>query len=195
MQRILVVGTSGSGKTQMARALSVRLGLPHFELDALHWEPNWTETPTDRLRERVLAATAGAGWIVDGNYSKIRDILWPRADTVVWLDFSLPVVLWRVTARTFRRMWTGEVLWSGNRESARLTFFSRHSILLWALQTHALNRRRYSALFQDPTYAHLAVVRLCTPRAAEDWLRGLPSPGPLGRAATGQCGDGLGPTG
>jgi adenylate kinase family enzyme len=170
MRRVIVVGTSGSGKTWMARVLAARLEVPHVELDALYWEPNWTAASSERLRERVLAATAGEAWVVDGNYAKLRDVFWPRADTVVWLDYSLWVVLWRVTARTLRRMLTGEVLWSGNRESFRTTFLSRNSILLWAWQTHPLNRRRYAEVFADPAYAHLTVVRLSTQRAADQWL-------------------------
>jgi adenylate kinase family enzyme len=175
MQRIVVIGTSGSGKTSMARALAARLGLPHVELDSLHWEPNWTEAPTELLRERTLEATAGAGWVVDGNYNKLRDVVWPRADTIVWLDYSLPVVIWRVTIRTLRRMLTRQVLWSGNRESFRTTFLSRNSILLWAWQTHGLNRRRYTAMFEESSNAHLTVVRLRTPRGAHAWLRSLQS--------------------
>src|SRR5437016_1896693 len=80
--RIVVIGTSGSGKTTQARHLSERLGIPHVELDALHWVPGWTEAPTDALRERVTEALAGDAWLVDGNYSVVRDIVWPRADTV-----------------------------------------------------------------------------------------------------------------
>jgi adenylate kinase family enzyme len=170
MRRVIVIGTSGSGKTWMARALAARLGVPHVELDALYWEPDWAEAPPERLRERVLAATAAEGWVADGNYSKLRDVLWPRADTIVWLDYSLPVVLWRVIARTLRRMLTREVLWNGNRESFRTTFLSRNSILLWAWQTHPLNRRRYAEVLPDPAYAHLTVVRLSTQRAADQWL-------------------------
>jgi adenylate kinase family enzyme len=120
MRRIAVVGTTGSGKTSLARLIARRLSIPHIELDALHWEPNWTEAGTAVLRARVGAVTAGAAWVADGNYAKIRDLIWPRADTLVWLDYSLPVILWRLTRRTLRRLLTGEELWNTNREVVRL---------------------------------------------------------------------------
>ncbi len=174
-RRIVVIGTSGSGKTTTARQLAQRLGCPHVELDALHWEPNWTEAPLDVFRTRVAEALAGDAWVTDGNYSQVRDIAWGRADTVVWLDYSLPVVLWRVVWRTLRRSLTREELWSGNRESLRKALFSRDSIVLWSLQTYHRRRREYPALFARPEYAHLAVVRLPSPRATREWLTRLPA--------------------
>jgi adenylate kinase family enzyme len=114
MRRIVVVGTTGSGKTTLAAAIAARLGIPHIELDALHWEANWTEAPTDVLRDRITRALSGAAWVVDGNYGKVRDLFWSRADTVVWLDYSLPVILWQLAGRTLKRVVTREELWSGN---------------------------------------------------------------------------------
>src|SRR4051812_23251994 len=102
-RRINVVGTSGSGKTTMARDLAGILGVPHVELDALHWGPNWTEEPDEVFRERVDTLLVGDGWTTDGNYRTVRDIVWGRADTVVWLDYSLPLILWRLSRRTFGR--------------------------------------------------------------------------------------------
>ena len=131
-RRISVVGTSGSGKTTLARQISQRLAIPHVELDALHHEPDWQEAPIDVFRKRVEQSLSSDSWVVDGNYSKVRDIVWSRADTVVWLDYSLPVIMTRLLRRTWRRVVAQEELWSGNRETWRQTF-SRDSILLWAL--------------------------------------------------------------
>ena len=124
-QRIAVIGTTGSGKTTLARAVAVQLDTPHVELDALHWGPNWTSPAHLELRARVGAALNSERWVVDGNYSKVRDIIWARADTIVWLDYSLPLTLWRLTRRTLRRLAKREVLWNGNRESWRQQFLSR----------------------------------------------------------------------
>lgn len=173
MRRIVVVGTSGSGKTTLTRQLGVLLSIPAVELDALHWEPNWTEAPLVVLRERVDAALNGDAWAVDGNYSKVRDLTWGRADTVVWLDYSLWVVMRRVIWRTFTRVLSREELWSGNRESLRMALFSKDSILLWALQTHQKNRRTYTELASRPEYAHLVIVRHRSPQATRRWLAGL----------------------
>jgi adenylate kinase family enzyme len=169
-RRIAVVGTSGSGKTTMARRLARQLGVPHVEIDALYWEPNWTPAPREVLRQRVAQALGGETWTTDGNYSAVRDIVWGRADTIVWLDYSLPVVLWRVITRTMRRAATRETLWNGNQESFATAFFSRDSIILFALRTYHRRRRQYPSLFAQPEYSHLSAVHLRSPRAARRWL-------------------------
>jgi adenylate kinase family enzyme len=168
-----VVGTSGSGKTTTASQIAQRLGIAHVELDALHWEPNWTEAALDVFRERVSQALNGKTWVVDGNYSKTRDIVWSRADTVVWVDYTLIVILWQLLRRTVRRSVTREELWSGNRETLDKALFSRDSILLWALQTHHRRKREYPALFSQPEYAHLKLVRLRSPQETRHWLSTL----------------------
>lgn len=170
--RIVVVGTTGSGKTTLARALAERLGRPHVELDALHWEPNWQMAPVDVFRERVVEALNRPEWIVDGNYGKVRDLVWARADTVVWLDYPLRVVLPRLLRRTATRVITREELWNGNREELRHAL-SRDSIILWALKTYRRRQREYPELFRQPEHAHLCVIRHRSPRDTERWLERL----------------------
>ena len=176
-QRIVVVGTSGAGKTTFAQAIAQKLAIPHVELDALHWEPNWTEAPLDVFRSRIVAALAGECWVVDGNYSKVRPLVWKRADTIVWLDYSIWVVSIRLLRRTLRRSLWQEKLWSGNRETIQKSFFSPDSILLWMLQTYRRNRRKYPLLFQQPEYAHLKIVHLRSPRQSDRWLEEIEHPG------------------
>ena len=173
-RRTAVVGTSGSGKTTLAGRLAQRLGLAHVELDSLYWGPDWTPAPRELFRERVARALSGEAWTTDGNYSSVRDIVWQRADTVVWLDYSLPVVMGRVTWRTIRRSALREELWNGNRERFREAFFGRESIIWWALSTYRRRKTQYPVLFEQPEYAHLRVVRLASPRATQEWLDGLP---------------------
>ena len=173
LQRIAVVGTSGSGKTTLAHRLAERLGVPHVELDSLHWGPDWTPTPRDLFREQVAEALGSKAWTIDGNYSSVRDIVWARADSVVWLDYSLPVVMGRVLWRTIRRSLLREELWNGNRERFREAFLARDSIILWALTSYRRRKREYPVLFEQPEYAHLRVVHLRSPRATEEWLEGL----------------------
>ena len=169
-RRIVVVGTSGSGKTTLAREVARRLGLPHVELDALHWGPGWTEPPVELFRQRVEAALRGERWVADGNYSKVRDLVWGQAEMLVWLDYALPLVMGRLVRRTLRRVVTREELWSGNRERLRDHLFTRNSLWLWALQSHRRHRREYPDRFQRPELRHLQVVRLHRPAAAQDWL-------------------------
>ncbi len=180
-QRYAVIGTSGSGKTTLARQIATALGIPHVELDALNWGPDWTAAPLDVFRARVAEALAGPAWAVDGNYSRVRDLVWGRAETLVWLDYSLPLILARVVWRTLRRSLAREELWGGNRESLRMAFFSRDSIILWTLQTCKRRRREYPLLVAQPEYAHLELVRLRSPRAARLWLAEL---GPIAGGET-----------
>jgi len=172
-RRIAVVGTTGSGKTTMARRIAQRLAINHVELDALHWGPNWTPAPLELFRARTKQALNGDAWVVDGNYSKVRDIVWGRADTIVWLDYPLLVILGRLVWRTLRRVFTREELWQGNRERFVAQFASRDSLFLWALRTYPRRRKEYPALIQRPEYIRLTVVHLRSPRAARDWLASL----------------------
>ncbi|MDQ3929616.1 MAG: adenylate kinase [Chloroflexota bacterium] len=172
--RIAVIGASGSGKTTMARNIAARTGSEYIELDALYWGPGWTATPLELLREQVRAAVEGERWSIDGNYKIVRDIVWPRATTIVWLDFPFWLVAWRVLRRTIRRAVRRMELWNGNRESLRTAFFSRKSILLWMVQTHGKLRREYETVLSQPEYAHLAVIHIQTPRQAREWLASLP---------------------
>jgi adenylate kinase family enzyme len=173
VQRISVVGTAGSGKTTLARQICVRLAIPHVELDYLHWEPNWVEVPNDMMRGRVSQVLLGNSWVVDGNYSIVRDIVWGKADTVVWLDYSWLVVMSRIWRRTLSRVVTQEEVCNGNRETWQKSFLSGDSILLWALQTYSKNRQKYPLLFQESEYAHLTIVHLRSPSATQEWLSSL----------------------
>jgi adenylate kinase family enzyme len=170
-RRINVVGTSSVGKTKMAAALASLLSVPHVELDALHWGPNWTEAPDEIFRERVSTATAGEEWVVDGNYAKARDLVWDRAEAVVWLDLPLRTILWRWLWRTSRRVARREELWSGNRERLSTQLFSRESLLWWILSTYRRRRREYPALLA--ARPELVAVRLRSAREAERWLAGV----------------------
>ncbi len=175
MDRIVVIGTTGSGKSTLAAALAHKLNAKFIELDALHWQPNWTEAPTEVFRERVARAVVGERWVVGGNYSKARDLIWSRADTLVWLDYSFPLVISRLFRRTVKRIVTQEDLWNtGNRETWRVQFFSRDSLFLWAVKTHGKYRNSIEAVLKQPEYAHLHLIRLTSPRATARWLATVP---------------------
>lgn len=172
-QRFVVVGTSGSGKTSFARRLAAVRGITHIELDSLHWEPNWTEAPPDVFLARVDNATSADSWVVDGNYSKARPFVWQRADTIVWLDYAFHTVIWRLFSRTIRRAISQEELWKGNRESWRLSFLSKDSVLLWGLTTYHRRRREYEELLSAGEFPHLTVLHFKSPDAAEKFLSDL----------------------
>ena len=172
MERIAIVGTTGSGKTTLARQIAERLGCHCCELDAINWQPNWEQLDDNRLVERVGVVVDKDRWIIEGNYPSVRPLIWERADTLVWLDYPFPIVFGRLLKRTIHRNVTREDLWSGNRESGRRTL-SRESILLWCLKTYGMRRRQYSQCVADPGYSHLNVLRFRHPREVEDWLQSV----------------------
>jgi adenylate kinase family enzyme len=176
LERINVVGTSGSGKSVFARRIAELLDLPYYEMDALFWKPGWQQAADEELFSKVEEVCAQPRWVLDGNYTRTLPIKWKRVQVVVWLDPPfLPTVL-RVTARTIRRALTREELWpgTGNRESLAEAFFSKRSIIWWAISTHAKNRRKYEALMAAPEYSHITFLRLrSSPLLSEDQAREL----------------------
>ena len=167
MERVVVVGTSCSGKTTLARHLAQVLGSPHVELDGIHWMSCWRERPVDEVRRLAGEAAAADRWVMDGNYRIVRDIVWGRATTVVWLNYPFRVVLWRAMSRTTRRVVTQEELFSGNREGFRQSFLSRDSIILWAITSYRRVRREYRRILDDEDFPHLRVIELRRPAEAE----------------------------
>src|SRR5438270_201678 len=151
--RVVVVGTSGSGKTTMAKALSAALGVPRIELDAINWQPGWRPISIDAPDEffrRVAEAAAADAWVMDGNYSKAH---WARATAFVWMDPGRWTVMRQVIWRSFTRAIDRRELWpgTGNKELFRKWLEKEHPIR-WAWDTWAMMRARYGALFADGTF-------------------------------------------
>ena len=171
--RIVVVGTPGSGKTWLAAEIARRLGIAHIELDEIHWGPGWSAPTVECFRTAVTQATAAEAWVVDGNYGSVRDIVWGRAQSLVWLDYPLWLSFWQLWGRTIRRLVTREELWGRNRETFRGQFLSSDSLLLHAIRTHRPRRAKYAELLANPPYNRLSVVRLRSRAEVAEWLAGL----------------------
>ena len=169
-QRIVVMGTTGSGKTTLSRLLADMLDVPTVELDAIRHGPNWSETPDDVFKQRVAASLSGDSWIVDGNYSVARDVIWPRATTLVWLDYSFPLVLWRLFCRTMTRGIMRSTLWNGNKEDLWRHFLTKDSLFLWAFRTHWKRRKSMTAIMNSGDYRHIEVLRFKSARETREWL-------------------------
>jgi adenylate kinase family enzyme len=152
--RIAITGPSGSGKTTLAVEIARTLGLRHVEIDALHHGPNWESCGADVLRERVLEAIEGDGWVTDSIYHRmLGDLVSSRADLIVWLDLPIPLVMWRLLRRSHARRRDKIELWNGNVEPG---WREQTKYLIWpALRVAFTNRREFPRL-----YAHLQVQRL-----------------------------------
>jgi len=177
--RAVVIGIGGSGKTTLAKQLAAYHGLRYIELDALHWLPNWQMRAVDDFRALVAQAVAHERWVTDGNYRVVRDLVWGRATTVIWLNYPFWTVMGRLVRRTLRRIVTRETLFSGNRETVRNAFLSRDSILWYVLTHYAGTRARYRQVFDERPFPHLEWVELKTPGEAERYIKSCSRP-PLG---------------
>jgi len=113
-RRVVVYGPSGSGKSTLARALAERLAVPVVELDAIyHGRPGWDDLSRDEFREAVAAILARetGGWVIEGNYGMVRDLILPLAETAVWLRLPFRTVYPRLVRRTIVRGLRHELLW------------------------------------------------------------------------------------
>lgn len=118
LERIVILGSSSSGKSTLARAIGAKLGLPVIHLDALYWNPGWEECPTPEFRRRVEEAHRGDRWVSEGNYSsKTWDLRMPRADLVIRLRQPRMKCMRRMVVRTLTQYGrTRADLGSGNPE-------------------------------------------------------------------------------
>jgi adenylate kinase family enzyme len=170
LERVVVVGTSCCGKTAFAGRLAQALVVPRIELDELYWASNWTPKPNAEFRGLVQRAADRARWVADGNYSGVRDLLWPRATSIVWLNYSFVTVFGHALRRTIRRIIHREELFAGNRESIRRSFFSRDSILFWVITTFHRRRKEYEVLRNSNTFRELEWIEFRRPSEAEAFL-------------------------
>lgn len=173
LTRVAVVGTTCSGKTTYAGRLARALGARHVELDALYWLPDWVERPRDEFRALAGEAASGERWVTDGNYSVARDLVWPRATCIIWLNYPFAIVAWRGLSRTVRRSVSGEELFSGNRETFAKSFLSTDSILRWLVTSYGRRKREYRQVFDDNAYPNAAKVEFKTPDQAARALSAL----------------------
>lgn len=176
-ERVLVAGSSGSGKTTVAGLVSGVLGLPHTEIDGLYHGPGWV--PRESFVADVQALVAGPRWVLEWQYRAVRPLLLERADLLVWLDLPRLRVLRQVAARTVRRRLRRTPLWHGNIEAPLWTIVTDDDhIVRWAWREHPRAVARVRAAQAGPHGARLPVVRLRSRAEVRRWLGG-----PLAAAA------------
>jgi adenylate kinase family enzyme len=180
--RVLVWGSSCSGKSTLAAKLAERMHIPCVDLDALNWLPNWiglNATDPNRLEERIRTATAGDAWVVAGSYTKqSQATFWPRLETIIWLDLPMRVLLYRVIKRSWQRWRNQELLWGTNYENFwdQLKVWKKEDSLVWWIVSRYHSRRRLTFEYiTDPQWSHIQVLRFTRSRQVDDWLNSMPS--------------------
>jgi adenylate kinase family enzyme len=165
VQRVLVIGPCGAGKSTLARTLGAKLGLAVFHMDQLNWQSGWIESSKDEIRTKLAAIVAKDRWLIDGTYGGTLGERLVRADTVIYLDFPIRLCV----ARLLRRIWTyrGRTrpdMTEGCPERFDLAF------LFYLLRWNAGPRIRTEARLKG----HEAkVIRLKDPRALAAWMDSL----------------------
>ncbi len=170
MKRVWILGASGSGKSTFARALSDTIGADCVDLDELNWRPNWQSAPESAFALAVDRALGARAWVVAGNYTKTQARCLHLADTIIWLDYPLPLVLWRQLKRTLRRIVRRESCCNGNFESWQRTL-SRDSVALWLLRTFARRKRAGWNTKRGARKGGTRFVHFRHPRQCDEWLR------------------------
>ena len=150
MQRLLIIGCSGGGKSTLSRKLSEKLALPLTHLDVLFWKPGWTESTYDEFRPKIAAVTATDRWIIDGNFSATFDIRMPRADTIIWIDQPRSLCMGRVLRRAVTQLGrTREDVAPGCPERLDLEFSAMCGRSRLRMTRRSLLRSRRIAATQD----------------------------------------------
>lgn len=173
MKRIVIIGSSSSGKTTLARKLSERLGMEHKELDYFFWEPNWRQANPEDFRSRVESFTAQEAWITDGNFSAVRDLVWRRATTIIWLDYPFHIIMKQFLKRSILRSVRKEELWNGNRETIWNSILKPNSLFIWIIRTYRKNRKRYSTLMESNEFKNAKFHRFKSSKETKQFVNGV----------------------
>ncbi|MFK8138784.1 MAG: AAA family ATPase [Bdellovibrionales bacterium] len=174
MNKIIVIGTTGSGKTTLAKEISTKLKLPHIQLDSLFWKPNWEEASDQEFFSKIRDAIRSDQWVVDGNYSRTQSITLSEADTVVWIDLPFWQTFYQLIFRTLGRIRSKQELWenTGNKESLKM-MFSRDSILLWFFKTYHRNRKKYLKMMSDSSNGEIRFIHLKSNSEKKEFLQNI----------------------
>lgn len=173
MKKIAVVGTSGSGKTTLASKIAAKLNIKHIELDEVFWLPDWQNKSTEDFTSDTVEALKAPGWVTCGNHSRVREIVWKNADTLIWLNYSFSTTFYRALRRTIQRVTSRKKLFAGNIETYGKAFFSRGSILFWVIKTWKVRREQYPRLLSCDEFSHLNVLEFRSPFEAIELLKKL----------------------
>ena len=144
MERIIIIGCGGAGKSTLARQLGALTGLPVVHLDKLFWHPGWVESAKDEIDEKIMTAMEEPRWIIDGNYNRTLPKRLEFCDTVIYLDFSRFACLMGVAKRVLTTYGTVRPdMAEGCPERFDLEF------LQWVWNFNKKHRERYYRLLNE----------------------------------------------
>ncbi len=176
--KINVVGTSGSGKSTVAKRISKKLDIPYIELDCVFWGPNWYCPPDAVFFGNLEKELNQADWVLDGNYTRTEHLKWQDVDFVVWVDLPFYLTFYQATTRAIKRASSKQELWpnTNNRESFKKSFFSKDSIIMWTVKTYTKNKRKYERYLSDDAFSHINFIRLKSRKEINRFVRDLSHP-------------------
>lgn len=160
MKRIVVIGSSCSGKTTLSKALSKKLDIPHVELDSIYWLENWTEIERSKFNQIIDEKTDADKWVVDGNYNSSKDISWKKATHIIWLDLNLSVILLRFIKRSFKRAIFKEPLWNNNKEDLKNSYL----LFLWIFKVYKRNKKEFQEMISSNSYPNAEFIKIKNPK-------------------------------
>jgi hypothetical protein len=167
VQKVVVIGATGAGKSTLAEQVAARLALPYVPTDPLYWAENWRRVPLAEVHSRIALLTAQPQWVLDGNFDDVREVVWARADALIWLDYPCCVTWSRLVRRNISWWFSGTPTWSENRMTLKVALSGiRHG-----LRGYRAKRREYPVVL--PLYKNVHVLRFRRPRDAASWLAGL----------------------
>ncbi|MCP4912789.1 MAG: AAA family ATPase [Oligoflexia bacterium] len=172
MNRIIVIGTTGSGKSTLCKGLSKKLGIKYIELDKLFWKANWGWSKDDEFFSKIEKEIESDRWVLDGNYTRSQHLTWPKADTIIWIDLPFWLNFYQCFMRCIKRAYRKQELWpdTGNVESFG-RMFSKDSILWWLIKTYSKNRKKYLAQMNDLSLSHINFVHLRSRKEVNQFIR------------------------
>ena len=171
MNKIVIIGACGSGKTTLARQLSSKLDIASADLDDLHWRPGWVEADRQEFRHDIEQIVSKDKWIISGNYRKVStELIWPYADTLIWIDYGFIRTLYQLLGRTYARVMDQQEICNGNYETLKQTF-SKDSIILWYFQSYKERQKHAAELFDDKPLENIEnYIRLTSPRHFQEMI-------------------------
>lgn len=170
MNKIMIVGNGGAGKSTLAQALGQLTGIPVHHLDAHYWQPGWVETDRDTWIDIQQTLMQAPQWILEGNYSGTMDQRVAAADTIIFLDFNRWVCLWGVITRRLK-YWNRSRPDTGQGCPERLDW----AFLKWVYQYPTLGKQRSTAHFKNlPANKRLLVFK--NRRQVRGFLASLQTP-------------------